>query len=561
MFSIPSSPETIYTGGDILTMSDQNPVVEAVAVKDGKIAGVGTKAGLLQMFGGAKKIVNLEGKTMLPGFIDSHSHFFQAAMIAGYVNVSPPPIGPGYSIAEIVAVLREHLAMNPVRRGEWVVGYGYDGSALSDGREATREDFDLAFRDIPLVLIHVSGHGCVMNSAGFKKVGIGANTPTPVGGLTLRRPGSYEPAGLLMENSWFPVVAELPKPSPQHILENLDVAQQMYARAGYTTVQDAPVEAAVMPMYRTAAHEGRLYLDLNGYWESHKFLGCTTPNNGFRSLRSDNYRLAGVKIIADGSPQGRTAYFTEPYLRGGPGGEKSWRGAPRVPQGHMDAVVKKAYENNAQVLVHCSGDAAIDMLLEAHRAAGAPRDRRTTVVHSQFVRRDQLAEYVELGITPSFFTNHTFFWGDVHAENLGEERADFSSPMKTARELGLRMTNHSDFPGTPLDTMLVLWSSVNRVARSGQTIGSDERISVLDGLKALTLDGAYQYFEDDRKGSIEVGKLADFVILSANPTKVNPMTINDIKIAETIKEGKTVFRGAPQKTEEGVRELAAVGWH
>lgn len=542
MSSTSGIPDTIYSGGDIITMNDKTPVVEAVAVKDGEIAAIGTKAGLLQMFGAAKRIVDLQGKTMLPGFIDGHSHFFQAAMIADYVNVSAPPVGPGSSIAAIVDVLKEHVALRPVRAGDWLIGYGYDGSALSDGREATREDFDKDFRNIPLVLIHVSGHGCVMNSAGFRRVGLASNITTPVGGFTQRKPGSNEPAGLLMENSWFPVAAQLPKRSPELMLKNLDKAQQMYASTGYTTVQDAPVDSDVMPLYRKAAHEGRLYLDLNGYWESHKFLAANPLGNGFRTSPRDNYRLAGVTIIADGSPQGRTAYFTQPYLTGGPSGERNWRGTPTVPQAHMNAVLKKAYEHDAQVMVHCNGDASIDMLLEAHRAAGAPRDRRTTVIHSQFVRRDQLDQYVQLGISPCFLTNHAFFWGDVNVENLGRERAHFSTPMRTARDFGLRMTNHCDFRVTPLDTMFILWTSVNRISRSGQVIGADERIPVLDALKALTIDGAYQCFEEGRKGTIEVGKLADFVILTADPTKVDPMAIRDISIAETIKEGRSVFK-------------------
>ncbi len=552
-------PDVVYLGGDIITMDDENLVVEAAAVKDGKIAAVGTKADMLTMSGAATRIVDLQGKTMLPGFIDGHSHFFQGAMIADYVNVSAPPVGPASSIADIIVALKQHVASKPLLPGEWLIGYGYDGTVLSDGREATRDDFDKDFPNTPLVLVHVSGHGCVMNSAGFKAAGIDANTPTPAGGVTVRKPGSNEPAGLLMENSWFPVLLALPKPSPQLLLDNLGKAQQMYARTGYTTVQDAPVDPKVMPLYRKAADEGRFYLDLNGYWESHAFLANATLGNDFRSPRPDRYRLAGVKIIADGSPQGKTAYFTQPYLTGGPGGEKNWRGTPTVSQEHMDAVVKKACEHNAQVLVHCNGDATIDMMLNAHKAAGAPRDRRTTVIHSQFVRRDQLDEYVQLGVNPSFFTNHTFFWGDLHVDNLGKQRAYFSSPMKTARALGLHMTNHSDFLVTPLDTMLILWSSVNRVSRSGQVIGPDERISVLDGLKALTIDGAYQYFEEDRKGSIAVGKLADLVILTANPTKVDPMAIKDIKIVETIKEGKTVFKHATPEVVEPDPELVEDG--
>jgi predicted amidohydrolase YtcJ len=534
--------DVIYFGGDIITMDENNPTAEAVAVKDGLVLAVGSKSDVLKTKGVATQIIDLGGRTMLPGFIDGHSHFFQAAMIADYANVSAPPVGKAGSIAGIIAVLQEHLAQKPLKPGEWLIGYGYDGSALSDGRDATRDDFDPYFSDNPMVLVHVSGHGCVLNSAGFKAVGIDANTPTPPGGVTVRKPGSNEPAGLLMENSMFPILLALPKPSPQMLLEHLTTAQQMYASNGYTTVQDAPVEPKVMPLYHQAAEEGRLFLDLNGYWESHAFLSSAKPGADYRSPAANHYRLAGVKVIADGSPQGRTAYFTKPYLTGGPRGEKNWRGTPIVPPEHVNAVVKLAYECDAQVLVHCNGDAAIDMLLDAHQAAGAPEGRRTTVVHSQFVRRDQLDLYAKYGINASFFTNHAFFWGDVHVENLGEERAFFMSPMNTARALGLHMTNHSDFLVTPLDPLFILWTAVNRTSRRGRVIGSGERVSVLDGLKALTIDGAYQYFEEGRKGSITVGKLADLVILTANPMKVEASTIKDIRVAETIKDGKTVFK-------------------
>ena len=551
--------DMIYLGGDIITMDENNPMAEAVAVKDGLILAVGPKDDVLKTKGAATQIVNLGGKTMLPGFIDGHSHFFQAAMIADYANVSAPPVGTASSVAGIIAVLKEHVAQQALKPGEWLIGYGYDGSALTDGRDATRDDFDPYFPDNPMVLVHVSGHGCVLNSAGFKAVGIDANTPTPPGGVTVRKPGSNEPAGLLMENSMFPILMALPKPSPQVLLEHLTTAQQMYASNGYTTVQDAPIDPKVMPLYQKAADEGRFFLDLNGYWESHQFLATAKPGTDYRSPRAGHYRLAGVKVIADGSPQGRTAYFTKPYLTGGPGGEKNWRGTPIVPPEHLNAVVKLAYDCDAQVLVHCNGDAAIDMLLDAHKAAGAPHGRRTTVVHSQFVRRDQLDLYVQYGINASFFTNHAFFWGDVHMQNLGKERAYFLSPMKTARALGLRMTNHSDFLVTPLDPMFILWTAVNRTSRSGQIIGPDERISVLDGLKALTIDGAHQYFEENRKGSIEVGKLADLVILTANPTKVDPAAIKAIKVAETIKEGKSVFRRASPATTPPMAQEVLIG--
>ena len=244
---------------------------------------------MLKSKGAATQIVNLDGKTLLPGFIDGHSHFFQAAMIADYANVSAPPVGEASSIREIIAVLQKHVSQKPLRPGEWLIGYGYDGSALADGRDATRDDFDPYFPNNPMVLVHVSGHGCVLNSAGFKAAGIDANTPTPPGGVTVRKPGSNEPAGLLMENSMFPILLQLPKPSPQLLLEHLTTAQQTYAGNGYTTVQDAPVEPKVMPLYQKAADEGRFFLDLNGYWESHQFLSTVKPGTDYRSPRANHY--------------------------------------------------------------------------------------------------------------------------------------------------------------------------------------------------------------------------------------------------------------------------------
>jgi hypothetical protein len=262
----------------------------------------------------------------------------------------------------------------------------------------------------------------------------------------------------------------------------------------------------------------------------------------FKGPYSNHFRVGGVKIVGDGSPQGKTAFWSKPLLTPGPTGEKDWCGEPNVTPEEVDNVMKVAYENGIQVVMHCNGDATIDMALAGHEAAGAPSGTRTVIIHSQFVRPDQLAKYVQYGMTPSFFTNHTYFWGDVHVENLGQERAYFMSPMRTARALGLRMTNHSDFAVTPLNPLFILWSSVNRISRSGHVIGPDERITAYDGLRALTIDAAHQYGEEASKGSIETGKLADFAILDANPTKVGAAAIKDIKVTETIKEGKTVYR-------------------
>ena len=195
-----------------------------------------------------------------------------------------------------------------------------------------------------------------------------------------------------------------------------------------------------------------------------------------------------------------------------------------------------------QTYTHANGDAAIDMVLAAHEAAGAPQGRRPVIIHSQFVRPEQLNSYARIGAVPSFFTNHAFFWGDVHVKNLGLARASFLSPLRSAIARGLHFTNHSDYAVTPLDPMFILWTASERTSRSGAVIGPDERVTVAEALRAITIDAAYQYFEEASKGSIEPGKLADFVILDRNPLNATGQALRSIRVLETIKEGETVYK-------------------
>ena len=246
----------------------------------------------------------------------------------------------------------------------------------------------------------------------------------------------------------------------------------------------------------------------------------------------------------DGSPQGRTAYFTTPYLTGGPAGEKNWTGEPTFPQDSLDKWIKYLYDNNVQVLIHGNGDATIDMILKAHEKAGVDRskDRRTTVIHSQFVRKDQLEKYKEFNIIPALYPEHTFFFGDAHIINRGMEQASFISPVNSAIKLNLKPTIHTDFNVLPIDQMMVVWTAVNRKTRSGVLLGTDERIMPYQALQCITINAAHQYFEEKTKGSIKEGKLADLVILDQNPLKVDQMKIKDIKVFETVKEGKTIYK-------------------
>jgi len=360
-----------------------------------------------------------------------------------------------------------------------------------------------------------------------------------------REPGSQEPSGLLFETAFLPIFSKLPGPGPDELLELIRTGQELYARQGITTAQEGATMKEQLDLLRVAAARGLLEIDvvaLPFITEIEKVFAGQPPRAD--KDYSGRLRIGGVKIVADGSPQGKTSWFTTPYLTGGPTGEKNWRGEPTFKQAELNAMVQQVYDGGAPLFVHVNGDAAIDAFLEAHRAAAADdpaRPRGTVGVHSQFIRRDQLEKYKAWSITPSFFTIHCFYFGDVHVANRGPAEADFISPLKTARELGLRPSNHTDFNVAPLDQIFTIHTAVNRVSRSGRVLGEGERVTPLEALEAVTIDGARQYGEQGRKGSLEPGKLADLVILSGNPLTVEPAAIKEIRVVETIKEGKTIW--------------------
>jgi predicted amidohydrolase YtcJ len=257
------------------------------------------------------------------------------------------------------------------------------------------------------------------------------------------------------------------------------------------------------------------------------------------------FKIGGVKITIDGSPQGKTAYFSKPYLTGGPGGEKNWRGELSFPQEMVNGMVKKVYDLNVPLNLHCNGDASIDAFLTAYefaRAGDYSKLWNVTTIHSQFMRKDQMAKFVKYKVRPSFYTLHTYYFYEAHLKNRGKEEADYISPMRDAIDAGMKPTNHTDFVVAPLDQMMMLWSAVNRISRAGVKAGPNQCVSPYEGLQAMTMNVAAQYDEGDSKGSLKKGKLADLVILDQNPLKTDPLKIKDIKVVETIKEGHTIYK-------------------
>lgn len=544
--SFASAVATMYFGGDIITMEgDSAQYVEAVVVKDGRILFVGGKEEAMKQAGEGHEMVDLKGQTLLPSFIDAHGHYISSLTVANQCNVYPPPNGPGNSPDAIVAALKKFAADKNVPKGEMIQAYGYDENMMPKDNQLNRDHLDAAFPDNPVIVGHVSMHGAVLNSVALKKFGYDANYVTPPGGVVVRKPGTKEPYGLIMETAYLPVYAALPKPTEAQEAEWSKAGQLMYAASGITLAHEGASHIADIDVIKRVTDAGGNIIDVVvfPFMTDLDTIVKKYPVSSWGKF-DKHLKIGGVKITADGSPQGKTAYFSTPYLTGGPGGEKNWKGEPTMPQAELDKLVKLVYGWKVPLIIHTNGDATIDMFIKAYRnARGADSTTpwNVTTIHTQFVRKDQLPFFVANHVRPSFYTEHTFYFSDAHRKNRGEKQAAYLSPMKDAIKMGLHPTNHTDFYVAPLDQLFMMWTAVNRPSRSGGVLGAEQRVTPYEALKSQTIWAAEQYDEQENRGTLKAGKLADLVILDKNPLKVQPMMLKDIRVMQTIKEGTMVY--------------------
>jgi predicted amidohydrolase YtcJ len=541
------APDKIYLNAKVVTVNDAQPTAEAVAVKDGMILAVGDRRTIELLKGSSTQIVDLQGKTMVPGFIDPHGHLFHQGIAAVVANLLPPPDGDVDSIAKLQDKLRTWSQTPAGKELGWIIGNGYDDSQLKEQRHPTRQDLDAVSKEIPIVVIHQSGHLAAANSKALELSNITAATKNPAGGVIRRQAGSNEPDGVLEENAYYLTfnavikTAKIGPDTPQNIVQK---GAELYASFGFTTAQEGRATKSAYEAIRAVGATGSLPIDVAVYPD---YMNNTDAHTwGMSRTYTNRVRLAGIKLSADGSPQGRTAWLSKPYYKPSEGQPADYRGYGVLTDEQLIDRLDSAYKNNVQAIIHSNGDASIDQLIAAVRKVTekyGPADRRTVVIHGQTVREDQLDEMKKLGMFPALFPAHVFYWGDWHREvTLGPERAARISPTRSVLKRGMKVTIHTDSPVVLPHAPRTIWSAVNRRTRTNFLLGEDQRLTPLEALKALTLWSAYQHFEEDRKGSIEVGKLADFAILSDNPLTVDPMVIKDINVLETIKEGKTVYK-------------------
>jgi hypothetical protein len=535
--------------GTVITMDDARPVAEALAVAGGRIIAVGGREEVMALAGPETVVTELGGRALIPGFVDAHGHVTMGGMQALSANLLAPPDGEVRDIASLQETLRAWMALNgdAIAAANLILGFGYDPAQLAEQRHPTRQDLDEVSAEVPVVVIHQSGHLCACNGAALAIGGVGPDTPDPVGGVIRREADGVTPNGVLEEMAMAPVLAKaLGGIGEAGGRIFVAAGARLWARYGYTTGQEGRAVPGTHALLRSVAAEGGLPIDVVAYCD------VLADRDYILANRSDSYdnrlRLAGAKLTIDGSPQGFTALRDRPYHD--PVGDypPGYLGYAAAPTEVFVEAVDWAYANGVQILTHANGEGASDILIAAHRAAQARHGaagRRDVLVHGQFLREDQVDAYNALGVIPSLFPMHTFYWGDWHREHtVGPERVDDISPTGWVMARGMRFSTHHDAPVAFPDSMRVLSATVTRRSRSGDIIGPDHRVPVMTALKAMTIWPAWHHFEDDLKGSLEPGKLADLVVLSDNPLAVAPEDLAAIGVMETIKEGTTVFDAA-----------------
>ena len=535
--------DLIFAGEHIITMDGSNAA--AVAVRGDRIVASGSRADVFQLNGAGTRVIELGEQALLPGFIDAHGHFSGVSRYADLLDLSSPPVGGITSVEDIVQALRLRIEQQQIPAGELVFGFGYDDSLLAEGRHPNRDDLDRASTNHPIVVRHVSGHLLAANSMALEAAGISGTTQNPDGGIIRRRAGTNEPDGVMEETAMGAFPGSGANMGPEKLSQLRREAIDIYAGYGITTIQDANISSAYADLLREEAIAEPYAVDIVAFIMANPLSDEELQAVSHDQTYTGGFRVGGVKFTLDGSPQGRTAWMSQPYTQGPPGQSADYVAYPSYSPEAYKARMPDLLARGVPVLAHANGDAAIELMIDGIAGAVAGKDlpdHRSVAIHAQLARPDQLLRFKELGIVPSYYSVHPYFWGDWHRLSFGEERASFISPVKATVELGIPYTVHNDSPVVPPDIMRLISITVNRQTRSGYVLGPDQRASVLEAIYAVTQGAAYQYFEEDEKGSITVGKRADFVILEQNPLLVDPQELEDIAIVETFSRGASVFR-------------------
>lgn len=525
----------IYYNGTIVTMKSEGDYAQALLIEAGIIKEVGSNDFIMSLRKQDDEVIDLKGKTMLPGFIDAHSHFTGVAN-----SLSQCDLHTVNNFQELIFTMKQFIEAHNIAPGEWVVGSGYDHNFLEEKEHPTKLLLDKISTIHPIVIVHASSHMGVANTMALTEMNITDDMKDPTGGTYGRFQDRQEVNGYMEERAFIDFQNNMPMIKLERMMELFKEAQELYASYGITTVQEGMVAKPLFQLLQHASLKHLLYVDVIGFVDLLEHRELTKEYASYVEHYQNHFKIGGYKIFLDGSPQGKTAWMKTPYR-----GESTYCGYPALEDEQVKSLIQEALEDDLQLLAHCNGDAAAEQYLTQFEQVvkkTQKQPKRPVMIHAQLVQKDQLQRMRPLHMIPSFFIAHTYYWGDIHIQSFGIERASMISPAKTAQELGLCYTFHQDSPVIAPNMLETLWCAVNRKTKQGVILGEQERITMYEALQAITINAAKQYFEEHQKGTIIPGKAADLVILNQNPQCVQADSIKAIKVLETIKHGKTIYR-------------------
>jgi predicted amidohydrolase YtcJ len=525
----------VLLNGKIITMDPEESIAEAVAVKYGRLLKVGSSKEVQEMVGEDTNVIDLDGRCVIPGLIDSHCHMMNVG--AGrilYVDLSEET--GVHSIKDLVDRLRERADETP--EGEWVIGYQEDDSKLFEKRHPTRYELNEASTVHPIILSTVGGHFSMANSLAFENAGVSKDTPDPVGGK-FDRDESGIPIGGLHETAIDVIRPEGPAtPTKEQSYRGAREILAECAENGLTCVYDTVGRAeirAALDLKNAGELPIRMRMDvyIDLFPELDK-LGI------YRGLGDDWLRISGLKFFFDGAISARTAAVTEEYLN-----KPGFYGVMATTREIATEKIMSAYKEGYRISAHANGDRAIIMYLDIMEEAQAmyPReDPRNRDIHCTVITPELVNRIKDLDILPTIFGPYVYYHGDKLIPAFGEERLERMFAAKSFIDKGVKIAAHSDHPCAPYPPLMAIHGLVNRKTKAGRPIGSSQKVSVTEALKLYTINAAYQQFDEDKLGSLEEGKLADMVVLGEDILTVPTEGIKDIKIEMTIIDGRVSYK-------------------
>ena len=537
--SDPLCADIILFNGRIITVDPTDTIAEAAAIRNGRFTTVGSNSDALKQRGTHTRVVDLEGKTAMPGIIDSHTHPSNIASRLMEVDCRAPPI---QSIPEILAKVKARA--ETLEAGEWVLGANFNDSKLEEERHITRLELDTAAPDNPVFIVSDTGHQCLVNTRALEAAGVTRDTPDPPGG-TVDRGEDGEATGLLYENAMRLVRDHIPEYTVEQLKESYRKVVDIFTRWGVTSTHNASSHRNGIRAYKQLLDEGVRQLRMNLMMSLREAEGFNTLDAleaiGLESGFGDDWlKVMSLKIMGDGSGAGGTCCVYEEQRRG-PGGTGLWMTQPD----RIEELVSRAHNAGIRVSIHSIGDRGVDAALDAIEKAQESypvADMRHRIEHNSLCTPRQLERIKQLGVTPSSSIGYMYGLGDQYAENFGPERARWLHPHRTMQEMGITAGGNSDCPVTYYSPFVQMYAAVTRKTSSGRVVGPEEAITPMEAIRVYTLNGAYLSKDESRLGSIEPGKLADMIVIDRDILTVDPEEIKDIEVLMTIVDGRVVYK-------------------